>query len=338
MKVNKYILSSIICVIFLALRGNAETAKTASEFIAQAHNHDNMYILGPEASQQKAISLYNSALTTEPDEKQRLHILYRMAQLYGSSYDLSKGEKPNFHKAIGFYEEIVESYPSEEPLVYKAMSSICDHYTTLREFENAVKWAKKTLEYDTSQMAEQLKAIAQQEHSFERASHDSEFDPLSAKERLEAREQVKQGRLLKKALAKIKRYQGIAVDQVAYSANLIDPLRAHGELRAITEKYDGTFIADRAHERLVENMDKMPDLWAPQNDEPFAPSDSALQAVVSSPAAHTNSQKHKGIKTQTNTIPEATEKQCLVEPNSTDIPQNDKHVAKEPRAPPRGYL
>ena len=96
MKRKKYILVAVICVMSLAFRSNAETA---GELIAQAHKHDNMYTLGPEASQQKALSFYESALAAEPDEKQRLHILYRMAQLCGSSYDLSKGEKPDFHKA-----------------------------------------------------------------------------------------------------------------------------------------------------------------------------------------------------------------------------------------------
>ncbi|NIP52252.1 MAG: hypothetical protein GWN76_02295, partial [candidate division Zixibacteria bacterium] len=78
------------------------------------------YTLGPEASQKKALSLYQSALAADPDKKQRLHILYRMAQLNGSAYQLEKGEKPDFQKAIKLYKEIINSYPEDEPLVYKA--------------------------------------------------------------------------------------------------------------------------------------------------------------------------------------------------------------------------
>lgn len=302
----------LLCtVVFVAgsLPVKAEDAvNTADEFIRQAHGHDNMYTLGAEASQEKALSFYESALAAGADEKQRLHILYRMAQLWGSSYDLTKGEKPNFHKAIELNKRIIDSYQPEEPLVYKAMSSICDHYTTLRKFEGAVEWAKKTLEYDTKKIAEQI----------------------------EATDRKREKRILKKLLRKIQGYQKVAVDQVAYSADLIDPLRAHGELRAITEKYYGSFIAERAGVRLAENMAKMPSLWAPQNDEPLSPSGSSLQAGVSAPAVHNEAQKN--IQIQSEAVTEVTEKRCLVEPNTAVKPQKDKHVAREPRAPPKSYF
>lgn len=225
----------------------AESTKTAAEFINQAHKHDNMYASDSESDQQKALRFYESALAEGPDEKQRLHILYRMGQLYGSAYQLEKGEKPDFHKAISLYKKIVDSYPPEEPLVYKAMSSLCDHYTTLRDFETALGWSKKVLEYNTT-------------------------------------EQLESGGINRKSIDRVRRYQRIAVDQVAYTANHIDYLRTHGELRAIADKYYGTFIAERASELLAENMDKMPDLWSPQNDFPL-PENSTLQAHSPVPAA-----------------------------------------------------
>lgn len=81
--------------------GFAQAQETDTEdFIRQAHQYDNMYALGPQTSQQAALRLYEQALTTEPDDQQRLHILYRMAQLNGSAYQLEKGEKPDFHRAI----------------------------------------------------------------------------------------------------------------------------------------------------------------------------------------------------------------------------------------------
>ena len=286
----------------IAFSVKAESTNTVAGLIDRAHKHDNMYTLGPSASQQKALRFYESALAVEPDEKQRLHILYRMAQLYGSSYDLSKGEKPNFRKAIELNKEIVESYPPEEPLVYKAISSICDHYTTLRDFESALEWAKKVLEHKPYEIAEQLES--------------SEID--------------------RKTADRIRRYQRIAVEQVAYTTDHISYLRTHGELRHISDKYHGTFIADRADELLVENMDKMSSLWAPTNDAPFSPSGPALQAAGSTPAAHSESQKDMQI--QSNITPKVLEKWCSVEPNTTEIPQKDKHIAREPRAPPLSCL
>ena len=295
MKLKRHILLVVICLMFLALRGGAETVKTASDLIVQAHKHDNMYTLGPQANQQKALSFYQSALAAEPDDKQRLHILYRMAQLYGSAYELSKGEKPNFRKAIELNEQIIKSYPPEEPLTYKAASSICDHYTTLRDFESALGWAKKILEFDTAQISE-AGAVA----------------------------------------AKIRRYQKIAVDQIAYTADHISYLRNHGELRHISDKYHGTFIADRANERLVENMDKMPDLWAPQNNEPFSPTNHALQADFGTSTANTETQND--IQIQPDVTAKPAERHHPVEPNTIDISQKNKHTATEPRAPPRSYF
>ena len=80
-----------------------------------------------------------------------------MAQLYGSAYQLEKGEKPDFHQAIKLYKQIVEEFPKDEPLVYKAMSSLCDHYTTLWDFEEGLKWSKKTLEH-SRELEEKLKS------------------------------------------------------------------------------------------------------------------------------------------------------------------------------------
>ncbi len=280
----------------------AESTKTAGELIKQAHGHDNMYTLGEQASQQKALGFYQSALTAKPDKKQRLHILYRMAQLYGSSYDLTKGEKPDFHKAIELNKKIVAEYPRQEPLVYKAMSSICDHYTTVRDFESAIRWSKKTLGFKPSEMAEQLES----------------------------------GEIDKESADKIRRYQRRAVGQIAYSADHISYLRSHGELRRISDEYYGTFIAERAGELLSENMDKMPDLWAPTNDEPLSSSGSTLQAVDSVPAAH--NERQKNLQVQSNGVPEITEARGSAEPNVTEISQKEEYVAKEPRAPPLIYF
>jgi tetratricopeptide (TPR) repeat protein len=293
------------CMLLLLLLAvatvKAEGTEKVAELIEQAHKHDNMYTLGPEASQQKAIGFYELALEAEPDKEQRLHILYRMGQLYGSSYQLEKGEKPDFHKAIKLYKEIVKSYPLEEPLVYKAMSSLCDHNTTLRDFEGALKWSKKILERKATAVDEQLEA----------------------------------GKIDKRTAEKIRRYQRIAVNQIAYTADHISYLRTHGELRAIAGKYAGTDIAKRAEELLVENMDKMPDLWMPTNDEPFSPSDSTLQAGVSSSAANQTTQD---MQVQSVDSTEEKPKTGKVQIPNTEILQKEKTHPEKPRGPPKGFL
>ncbi|MHC4084998.1 MAG: tetratricopeptide repeat protein, partial [Planctomycetota bacterium] len=263
----------------------AEDPDKVAELIAQAHKHDNMYTLGPEASQQEALNLYQSALAAEPDRKQRLHILYRMAQLNGSAYQLEKGEKPNFQEAIRLYKEIINSCPPDEPLVYKAMSSISDHYTTLREFESAIEW---------------LEAIEKLRENFEQHG-----DSMTAQQQQQAEKQILQAYSLRKALDKIKRYQVIAVDQVAYSANIIDPSIAIGELGSIAQKYSGTFIADRATGHIRETTARMMEYLEPGNEGFPIPSGQTLHANVTTPIALSQNQKD-GL-TQPDIIPEVTE-------------------------------
>ena len=298
---SKTVLKLLVVLLLATTMVKAESTKTAAEFINQAHKHDNMYASDAESDQQKALRFYESALAEGPDEKQRLHILYRMGQLNGSAYQLEKGEKPDFLKAISLYKKIIDSYPPEEPLVYKAMSSICDHYTTLRDFESAIEWGKKVLEYTPSKTAEQLES----------------------------------GKIDRKTAGRIRRYQRIAVDQVAYTADHISYLRTHGELRAIAGDYAGTFIGRRAEELLVENMDKMHDLWAPQNDFPL-PENSTLQAHSPVPAAF--NQIPKNIQVQSDEITEEKPKKDKVQISNTEILQKEKMLPEEARAPPKGFF
>jgi hypothetical protein len=50
----------------------AGSSDTAAEFIDQAHKYDNMYTLGPEVSQQKALSFYESALGADGGVDRRI--------------------------------------------------------------------------------------------------------------------------------------------------------------------------------------------------------------------------------------------------------------------------
>lgn len=313
MKLTTHILLAAVSAMIwvMGLPVKAEGTETAVELIRQAHKHDSAYTLGDSVDRQKALSLYSSALTAEPDDKQRLHILYRMAQLYGTNYQRDKGEGPDYHRAIELYKEIVRSYPPGNHKAIEAMLWVGGHYAGLQEFEDAVEWFKKVLEYDTDELQERL-------------------------EILQGNGQDEEAVFLKKTLDKIKRLQVIAVDNIANSAERIDLLRAHGELRHILTKYSGTFIAHRAHKHFVENIDKTQELWAPQNDDPFAPPAPVLQVNSSAPAV--SSEVEKAVKIQSQAIPEKTKRSCSVEPNSTEIPQKDKHTVQEPRAPPQGKL
>jgi tetratricopeptide (TPR) repeat protein len=234
-----------------------------------------------------------------------------MAQLHGMTYRKDKGEKPNYRRAMELYKEIIDSYPPDEPKVIEALLWIGGHHTVLREFESAIKSFKKALDIDTDEIKERMESLQEDGQEEEVAS-------------------------LKKTLDTIKHHQEIAVDHIDYTATRIDVLRAHGELRAIIDEHHGTFIADRAYDRLIENTDKMPSLWAPTNDEPFSPLGSTLQAAGATPSAH--SETHKDIQIQSSVTPKVTEKSYSVEPNTTEIPQKDKYVVREPRAPPLSYL
>ena len=336
---------AILVLFTLILVSPRAQAQTASELIEHAHKYDNMYVSSPDASRQKALEFYQTALRAGPDDKQCLHILFRMAQLYGSAYQLEKGEEPDFHQAIRLYRQIIDSYPADEPLVFKAKISIGDHFITLWQFETALKSFKQVLEYDAAELQEQIKAIEQKSRELEqreRAIWESQLrpgertsDPIAREQRLEFISQRKRARALKKRLQCIERCQQIAVDQVAYCGSLIDPLRAHGELRMIIAEHAGTPIAERAAQRLQENMDRSPALWAPTDDLP-APARSTLQAHGPAPVAI--GQGTTCINADSHIIAEPPHRHLPVDMNITAGPRKDKHPAKQTRGPPLSFL
>ncbi len=219
----------------LLLGGIEGHGLTADQSIEEAHKYDNMWASDQEADQKKALGYYSAALSSGPDERQRLHILYRMAQLYGSAYQLEKGEKPDFHKAIELNREIVDSYPLTEPLVSKALLSLGDHHVTLRQFDRALEYFQRILDYDIGEL--------------ERLRHKSENE--------EGR------RLLEENIERIKQFQKIAVDQVGYCANLIHPLCVHEALRNIATTHRQAFIRDYAAEKMASTTDPLAELWTP---------------------------------------------------------------------------
>lgn len=325
-------LANRVVLKLLVILAIAATAK-ADDLVSQAWKYDSAYTPGPQTSQQKALELYQSALTTKLSKEQRLEVLFRMAQLNGCAYRASKGEKPDYQKAISLYEQIVNEYPTDDPKVQTAMNMISSHYTTLRQFEKSLEWAKKgfadEITNDVSQITQQYDGLLEQNKDFD-------FATSTPKERLAYRERVKQSNALRKVLDVKEHNQKAAVDLVAYSANFIDPLQAHGELRALISKYPNSVIEKRAAERLAENMEKMPELWAPQN-LPIESSESAIQAYTPAPTASL-SQREIGTKVEPSKIkPESKKEISLVESVNAEKSQTYDHIM-ESRASPYKYL
>ena len=70
---NRKVLALLALALSMAWSTTHIRAETATELIERAHQYDNMYTLSPEASQQKALGLYESALKAEPDDQRREH-------------------------------------------------------------------------------------------------------------------------------------------------------------------------------------------------------------------------------------------------------------------------
>jgi len=329
MKSASDIVLKLLVTLLIAATAEAGSIGKVDDLISQARKYDSKYTLGPQTSQQKALELYQSALISGLSKEQRLETLFRMAQLNGCAYKVSKGEKPDYQKAISLYEQIVNEYPPDEPKVQMAINMISSHYTNLGQFEKSLEWSKKVFEHDISEMTGQLKALEQEIQNFV-------YETCTPEELREHRKRAKQAASLRKVLDVKERNQRVAVDIVAYSATRIDPLRAHGELRALIRKHPDTVIENRAAERLAENMEKMSQLWAPQN-LPIESSETTIQAYSPAPTANLG-QKQIGIETKSSNIkPEPKKEICSVEPGATEKLQNHDHTT-EVRAPPFSYI
>lgn len=330
---NNAILRFLIILLATATAAEASPAdaKTADELIKEAQKYDYLYNLGPDASREKALGYYKKALDAKPLESERLHVLFRMAQLHGCVFRAEKGEEPDFRKAIELYEEIVDSYPSYEPKVITAIGLISDHYTSLGDFEKAIEWAKKVFESDMGDVDKQVKTVEEKIRWLAEGEYTLE-------ERESIQSQAIRLQYLKNSKGKIKRDKVRGVDRVARSALLIDPLRAHGELRAIASKHADTAIGKRAVELLAESMDKWPNLWAPDGDLPFSSNDSALQADIPGAPGLNQKQSEFGTKSGLESVLGPPKGLESIEPNSAEKLQRDDFGTKSSRAPPLGKL
>jgi tetratricopeptide (TPR) repeat protein len=299
-------------------------AQTAAELVEQARQWDPGYAASAAVDRQKALQLYEKALTAQPDPAQRLDCLFRMAQLHGCIFDRRKGEQPDLHKAIGLYQQIVEAYSSDEPQVVTAMGLISDHYMTLRQFDAALLWANRTVDYDTAKAQQRLQEIYRREASLAGTTY-------SPEERRAIMEQAVRSGPLRENLQRMETRRVAAVDRVARAALQLDPVRAYGELRAIADRYAGTPVGDRATERLQEIMDRQADLWAPNLTLPQG-SASTLQSEGQTPLLLPPDQQGMDMSPGAGS-PADTGRQAPP-PNTSTRPKRPTPLAESPRAPP----
>ncbi|GEM_PF-1618498 len=315
---------ALIAVLVLAITPAQAGAQSATELIEQAGQHDATQSLGPGVDRQKALELYEKALAAGPDQQQRLQVLFRMAQLHGCIFDRKKGETPDLRKAINLYQEIVESYPPQEPMVMTAIGLISDHYMSLREFDAALTWARRAVEYDTSEAQKNINDIRRKEDSLANTQY-------APDERREIIERAIRSASLVEDLQAMKAGRVAAVDRVARAAELMDPLRAHGELKAIADKYAGTPVGDRASRKFQEAMDRWASLWAPNFELPQDPEAAwqpASDAAIISNRNDTGAEVRPGPSIEIITGPGAPE------PNTTTKPKTAVPLTESPRAPP----
>jgi hypothetical protein len=319
----------LLAVSLLAGPVSTLRAEGVTELIEQARQCDPSYTIGPQVSRSQAMELYEKALTAGiTDPRQQLDVLFRMGQLSGSILDRAQGEKPNFRKAIGFYQRIVESYPPEEPMVITAMGLISDHYTSLREPEAALAWAQRTLAQDSARIQGAIKTIEQQLDSLAQR----QYTPA---ERRAILDQRRRRVALQDSVRRIEKDRVTAVDRIAHASELIDPLRAYGELQRIADKYSGTPVGDRALQRLRENMDRSPELWAPRVGPPPSP---AAAWRPASGAAVLLTRDYNEVEAPSRPSLETPTGPSSPEPGTTEEPRAAVPLTESPRAPPLALL
>jgi hypothetical protein len=266
------------------------------------------------------LELYQQALAAEPDRQQRLHVLFRMAQLQSCAYRVENGETPNYPQAIRLYQQILASYPAEEPLVLQATTGVADCYVSVRRFDEALYWSRKALTADTKVLEERLKALENgdgPDHAQVPAGNEQPpADPDA----------------LRRTLRQMQRTQCAAVDQIAYAATQVSSLWAETQLKAIEEQYAGTSIARRARELLERNADQVSDALAPSRHLPPASEGSTFQSAV--PAASTSPRTGAaGLPASLPTTPSLGAGGTLG-PGRAERPLAEQIPSRSPRGPP----
>jgi tetratricopeptide (TPR) repeat protein len=250
----------------------------AGDLIQEARQHDGLYNLGPQVSPDRAISLYHQALQVDPSDEQRLHILYRLSQLYGYA------ERPDRHAtAIALNERILHEFPTDELAVLRAMNSLAENYRALGQNGKALEWARRMIDYH---------AGANEGPGSPSATGQAD-SPADYPSRQGARQ--------------IRQYREVAVEKVAFLGNCVDHLVGEAELRHIVAEHPGTYLAEKAQQLLEEltRESSVPagtedPVYAPWEGTPGDPGGTALQtgssAALATPDRHTSGQAHARVR------------------------------------------
>jgi tetratricopeptide (TPR) repeat protein len=321
MKVLTGSILTILVLVTLAPWPTSEArADTAAELIEQARQYDCGYSAGPDAGQRQALETYRRALAAQPEPPQRLHILFRMAQLHSCAYRIEKGETPNYAEALRLYQQIVASYSPEEPLVLQATTAAADCLVSLGRFDEALHWSRQALKPDTKMLEERIKALEEKggpDHA--PAGTDTGVPPADPG-------------ALRRTLRQMQRTQCAAVDQIAYAALQVSPLLAQIQLRTIAEQHAGTCIARRARQLLERHADQMSDVLALSETLPPAADTSILQSAAPS-ASLAPRPGDVGLPAATPAAP-APQGAATPGPGPNDKPLAERVPARWPRGPP----
>jgi len=191
----------------------SDTAADAETLIGEARSFDGMYCGSSREDREKAIAMYESAIGTQPGRTQTLEILFRLAQLHGTNYQISKGEKPRYGQAMRLYERIVSEYPSDEPLAMQSLICIGDICVTEWRFSDALQWYGRALEVPIDGLLQGKDALGAD------PDRRTEYEQMAGR------------------IERLQFYQSSAVQATAYAANQISPSVRIGLLENLLSRH-----------------------------------------------------------------------------------------------------
>lgn len=213
-------LASLLLLSPTLCHAESDVAMDAAALIGEAHKVDSMYCNSEQEDREKAIATYEAALKAQPDKAQTLEILYRMAQLHQTNYQIPKGEKPHYDQAMRLYHRIIAEYPPDEPLVIKSLICAGDVCVTTRQFADALRWFCRALDVNVNDLLEQQKAIG------DSPEHHAEYERIERK------------------IKEIQFYQSGAVTAISSTVGYIDPSMRKDLLESIVSRHPGVHVRD----------------------------------------------------------------------------------------------
>jgi len=119
-------------------------------WIEEAKKHDCNYT--PQANRDKAVECYRKAISAMPASMNRMALEFRVAQLLGSVYQASKGEKARPDEAIAAYEGILKTYKPVQRRVINAMLLLGNLYKRKKDSVAAARCYEALLNVDMDKL------------------------------------------------------------------------------------------------------------------------------------------------------------------------------------------